>query len=110
MQRGIIKYQIMFLGGGHCEKSKKAAKIIFTAVIIWLGIFLVDYSIIINESRPVFCIETEKGCYSGIGYSFETYAHIVTCKTEYALYIFGRPVKSNFANEIAVQESEQAFT
>ena len=92
------------------KKAKRAAKIILIAVIIWLGIFLVDYSIIINESRPVFCIETEKGCYSGIGYSFETYTHIVTGKTKYALYIFGQPVESNFTNEIAVQESEQAFT
>lgn len=83
------------------KKCFKAFKIVLVSILVWVGMLTVDLVRVGMESRPIFCIEAEKGRgaeYYGIGYMLVTYPHLVTGKNEFALYIFGQPVMSNFTN------------
>lgn len=83
------------------KKCFKAFKIALASLLVWVCILTVDLVRVGMENRPIFCVEAEKGNgaeYWGIGYMFETYPHLVTWKNEFALYIFGQPVMSNFTN------------
>ncbi len=83
------------------KKCLKAFKIVLVSVLVWAGMLAVDLVRVGMESRPIFCIETEKGRsaeYYGIGYMFVTCPHLVTGENEFALYVFGQPVMSDFTN------------
>lgn len=83
------------------KKRFKTLKIILVSFLAWVCILAVDSVRVGMESRPIFCIGVEKGNgteYRGIGYMFETCPHLVTGKNEFALYIFGQAVMSNFTN------------
>ena len=104
---------------------KKAAKIIIAAIIAYIIIFITDFTLILNEKNPVFCIikETDlchesdytcdprpvtgKLCH-GLGYTYEIIPNLITGKREYALFIFGQPISSNIINSTPVIEQPAA--
>lgn len=80
-------------------KMRKALKIACIALLIWCGIFAVDwFCVTALEKPPVFCIETAHGEYCGLGYTFGLTVHPVTGKTEYWMTVFGRLASSNITN------------
>lgn len=103
---------------------KKAAKIIIAAIITYIIIFITDFTLVLNEKNPVFCIikETDlchkpdytciprpvtgKLCH-GLGYTYEITPHPITGKREYTLFIFGQAVSSNVTNGVQTDEQPQ---
>ncbi|MDO5558943.1 MAG: hypothetical protein Q4F95_05035 [Oscillospiraceae bacterium] len=81
------------------KKIKKITVIILIVILLWLVMFIVDYLRVVSEKAPVFCVQTKDGCYTGAGYSYEMYPHIITGKKEYSLSFFGRIIKSNYTNQ-----------
>lgn len=80
------------------KKAKKAAVIVLSVIALWACLFAVDFIRVNSGNAPVFCVETDVGCYSGLGYSYSVSPHLVTGKQEYELCILGCPVVSTFTN------------
>ena len=83
-------------------KSKNPVVVTFCIVaavlLLWFAAGFTDYVMAESGNAPVFCIEQSDGVYAGLGYSYEMYPHPITGKNEYALYLFGNLIKSNFTN------------
>jgi len=79
------------------KKAKKFLKIAVVISALWLLAALIDFGMVINGNRPVFCIKSDSN-YNGAGYSYIISPHPITGKSEFCLYIFGCPVTSNFTN------------
>ena len=83
---------------------------ILAVIAAYTAVFTTDRILISNEKPPIFCLkkENESGStYYGLGYSYEVCPHIITGKREYALYIFGQLVTSNFTNSVQIAEPPQ---
>lgn len=72
--------------------------IVAAVLLLWFAAGFTDYAMAESGKAPVFCIEQKDGVYVGLGYSYEMYPHLITGKNEYALYLFGNLIKSNFTN------------
>lgn len=78
--------------------KKKTIITILSILLLWFAIWQVDYARVILEKTPVFCIKTQDSHYKGLGYAFDIYPHPITGDPEYAAYVFGEMVGSNFTN------------
>lgn len=89
---------------------KKAAKIIIAIIIAYIIIFITDFTLVLNEKNPVFCIiksSKETDLCHGLGYTYEITPHPITGKREYTLFIFGQAVSSNVTNGVQTDEQPQ---
>ncbi|MDE6004815.1 MAG: hypothetical protein K2G88_05455 [Oscillospiraceae bacterium] len=82
---------------------KKAIKIVIIMLLLWIGIFVIDwFTIACLEHSPIFCIKNkDKTHFSGLGYSYDAYPHPISGEFEYCLYVFGFETKSTFTNEVS---------
>jgi len=71
------------------KKRTKACIAIFLISYIWLMMFLVDSSRILNEKNPIFCIQTQAGEYRGIGYNMMVMDHPLTGEREHYITALG---------------------
>ncbi|MBQ6039987.1 MAG: hypothetical protein K5705_16580 [Oscillospiraceae bacterium] len=87
-------------------KRKRAAIIVLMLLLIWGGMAAADrFAVDALSHTPVCCIRNrnENTHFTGLGYAYDVCTHPVTGKLEYALYIFGKPVKSTFTNDISAE-------
>lgn len=80
--------------------AKKVIRIVIIVLIIWIVIFAVDFiTVTCFDRSPIFCIRNDdNGRYSGLGYSYDAYAHPINGEYQYCLYIFGCETISTFTN------------
>ena len=93
-------------------KRKRTVIIILILLLIWGGIAAADRVAVDTLGHtPVFCIRSgkEKAHFTGLGYSYDAYVHPVTGKLEYCLYIFGKPVRSTFTNELIAETTSEQY-
>lgn len=80
------------------KKRTKAFIAAFLVSYIWLMMFLVDSSRILNDKNPIFCIKTEAGEYHGIGYNMLVVDHPVTGEREHYISALGLYEDCNMTN------------
>ena len=79
-------------------KKKRLIIAVVIVITIWLSLFIADFIRVAGfEKNPLFAF-SEESHFTGAGYSYDIYRHPVTGRYEYALYLFGIPVTSNFTN------------
>ncbi len=79
----------------------KVLNVIVCIISAWLIMINVDlYNVESKGGYPVCCMELKRGSghYVGLGYSFDVCENPVSGNLEYAFYICGQEVKSNFTN------------
>jgi len=89
------------------KKGKLSFIIISGVIAMWLLIGIIDFSLVHNYKKPVFCIGVNtaddggSGTYKGLGYSFELEGNFMLESenpgvTSYRGYIFGKEVSRGF--------------
>ncbi len=81
----------------------KVINFIVCVICVWMLIWGYDFFRVgIMGESPMFCYEQlgEDGSarYIGAGYAFDTFDNPSTGQKEYAFYVFGNLVKTNFSN------------
>lgn len=81
---------------------KRIIRIAGLALLLWLGAFALDYFAVSCLHRsPVFCVQHQEGThFSGLGYSFDAYAHPISGAYEYVIYVFGCALTSTMTNAV----------
>ena len=82
---------------------KKVIKILIIMLILWLGVFVVDwFTVAFLGHTPIFCIKSkdDETHFSGLGYAYDAYPHPISGKFEYCQYVFGFVTRSTFTNEV----------
>ena len=74
--------------------------IAFWGIMLCIDLFRVDA----YDTDPLCCIETGNDHFIGLGYSFDITDNPGTGEQEYAVYVFGKLVKSTFTNTIDTVE------
>ena len=99
-------------------KKNKSTKIIIAIlgiVILWVCVGIVDFALVHNYRRPLFCVCTESmqdggsGKYVGLGYSFDIEGNFMPEAknpgvTSYRGYIFGKEVCRGFWEKMDVDK------
>lgn len=87
-------------------KNKKKKLVLVVAIIVWLGIFTIDFVCVGNFEKPVFCIlvngadDGGSGFYVGLGYTVDIEGNFVTEDevergvTQYDMKLFGIRVQA----------------
>ncbi len=80
--------------------KRKTLKIILGVLLLWGGIFTVDWvTVACFDRAPIFCVkDSESGHFSGLGYSYNAYPHPISGEFEYCLYVFGDSTISTFTD------------
>ena len=92
-------------------KKKRVIIGIICAVVVWIALGIIDFSLVQSYRKPMFCICSESmqdggsGKYVGLGYSFDIEGNFVTETehrgvTSYRGYIFGIEVSRGFWDEM----------
>lgn len=81
---------------------KRIIRIAGLALLLWLGAFALDcFAVSCLHRSPVFCVQhQEKTHFSGLGYSFDAYAHPISGAYEYVIYVFGCELTSTMTNAV----------
>ncbi|MCR5330819.1 MAG: hypothetical protein K6E62_06485 [Lachnospiraceae bacterium] len=81
-------------------RKKRLIMAVAIVLIIWFSLFITDFIRVAGmEKNPLFAFTfSDESHYTGAGYSYDIYRHPITGRYEYALYLFGIPVTSNFTN------------
>lgn len=81
---------------------KRIIRIAGLALLLWLGAFALDcFAVSCLHRSPVFCVQHhEKTHFSGLGYSFDAYAHPISGAYEYVIYVFGCELTSTMTNAV----------
>lgn len=92
------------------QKAKKRILISLAVVVCaWFVVGLTDYMLVLNDRKPVFCIN-DKYEYTGLGYKFEIYKRLSDArKHEYSYYIFGFLIESNVTNNYTTKDVEKCL-
>lgn len=79
---------------------KRIIRIVGLALLLWLGAFALDcFAVSCLHRSPVFCVQhQEETHFSGLGYSFDAYAHPISGAYEYVIYVFGCELTSTMTN------------
>ena len=87
--------------GGHMIR-KRIIRIAGLALLLWLGAFALDcFAVSCLHRSPVFCVQhQEETHFSGLGYSFDAYAHPISGAYEYVIYVFGCELTSTMTNAV----------
>jgi len=91
-------------------KKRKIISIIGGIIILWLLLGIIDFSLVHNYKKPIFCIITESaddggsGKYVGLGYYFDIEGNFMPEETadgitSYRGYIFGQEVSRGFLDK-----------
>lgn len=94
-------------------KKKKILISIICVAVLWIIIGAVDFTMVHNYSKPIFCIGTEladdggSGKYAGLGYSFYIEGNFIPEAenpgvTSYRGYILGIEVIRGFRDNLVV--------
>ena len=97
------------------NKSTKIVIAIIGIVVLWLCVGIVDFALVHNYRRPLFCICTEpmqdggSGKYVGLGYSFDIEGNFMPEEknqgvTSYRGYVFGKEVSRGFWERMDVDK------
>jgi len=79
--------------------KRKALKIILGVLLLWIGIFSVDWvTVSCFDHSPIFCVKNDVGHFSGLGYSYDAYTHPISGEFQYCLYLFGVSAISTFTD------------
>lgn len=92
-------------------KKKRVIIGIICAVVVWMALGIIDFSLVHNYRKPMFCICSESmqdggsGKYVGLGYSFDIEGIFVSeveprKVTSYRGYIFGEQVIRGYWDEM----------
>ena len=87
-------------------KKKKIIIAVVCAVILWITVGIVDFSLVHSFRRPVFCVCSEpmqdggSGKYAGLGYSFDIKGNFMPEDelpgiTKWTYYLFGVEMQTN---------------
>lgn len=81
---------------------KRIIRIAGLALLLWLGAFALDcFAVSCLHRSPVFCVHhQEETHFSGLGYSFDAYAHPISGAYEYVIYVFGCELTSTMTNAV----------
>ena len=81
---------------------KRIIRIAGLALLLWLGAFALDcFAVSCLHRSPVFCVQhQEKTHFSGLGYSFDAYAHPISGAYAYVIYVFGCEFTSTMTNAV----------
>lgn len=81
---------------------KRIIRIAGLALLLWLGAFALDcFAVSCLHRSPVFCVQhQEETHFSGLGYSFDAYAHPISGAYEYIIYVFGCELTSTMTNAV----------
>lgn len=81
---------------------KRIIRIAGLALLLWLGAFALDcFAVSCLHRSPVFCVQhQEETHFSGLGYSFDAYAHPISGAYEYVIYVFGCEFTSTMTNAV----------
>lgn len=81
---------------------KRIIRIAGLALLLWLGAFALDcFAVSCLHRSPVFCVQhQEETHFSGLGYSFDAYAHPISGAYEYVIYVFGCELTSTMTNAV----------
>lgn len=81
---------------------KRIIRIAGLALLLWLGAFALDcFAVSCLHRSPVFCVQhQEETHFSGLGYSFDAYAHSISGAYEYVIYVFGCELTSTMTNAV----------
>lgn len=81
---------------------KRIIRIAGLALLLWLGAFALDcFAVFCLHRSPVFCVQhQEETHFSGLGYSFDAYAHPISGAYEYVIYVFGCELTSTMTNAV----------
>lgn len=81
---------------------KRIIRIAGLALLLWLGAFALDcFAVSCLHRSPVFCVQyQEKTHFSGLGYSFDAYAHPISGAYAYVIYVFGCELTSTMTNAV----------
>ena len=80
-------------------KKKKLLLIILAIIIVWIAVFCIDYSRIVNDKKPVFCINNQSNDeYIGLGYKYIGGYNSISDNNEYVCYLFGFEIFNNLTN------------
>lgn len=99
------------------NKTKKIILIIVSILCVWLFIGIVDFSLVHNYHKPLFCIGVNladdggSGKYVGLGYSFKIEGNFVSESedpkvTSYRGYLFGKEVSRGFWEKMLVEDEK----
>jgi len=114
----ICEWCFRKLGSSVDWKKNKSTKIVIAIlgiVVLWLCVGLVDFALVHNYRRPLFCICTESmqdggsGKYVGLGYSFDIEGNFMPEAknpgvTSYRGYILGKEVCRGFWEKMDVDK------
>ena len=81
---------------------KRIIRIAGLALLLWLGAFALDcFAVSCLHRSPVFCVQhQEETHFSGLGYSFDAYAHPISGAYEYVIYVCGCERTSTMTNAV----------
>lgn len=81
---------------------KRIIRIAGLALLLWLGAFALDcFAVSCLHRSPVFCVQhQEETHFSGLGYSFDAYAHPISGAYAYVIYVFGCELTSTMTNAV----------
>lgn len=81
---------------------KRIIRIAGLALLLWLGAFALDcFAVSCLHRSLVFCVQhQEETHFSGLGYSFDAYAHPISGAYEYVIYVFGCELTSTMTNAV----------
>ena len=81
---------------------KRIIRIAGLALLLWLGAFALDcFAVSCLHRSPVFCVQhQEETHFSGLGYSFDAYAHPISGAHAYVIYVFGCELTSTMTNAV----------
>lgn len=81
---------------------KRIIRIAGLVLLLWLGAFALDcFAVSCLHRSPVFCVQHhEKTHFSGLGYSFDAYAHPISGAYAYVIYVFGCALTSTMTNAV----------
>lgn len=86
-------------------KKRKIIIAVVCAVILWITVGIVDFSLVHSFRRPVFCVCSEpmqdggSGKYAGLGYSFDIKGNFMPEDelpgiTKWTYYLFGVEIQT----------------
>lgn len=81
---------------------KRIIRIAGLALLLWLGAFALDcFAVSCLHRSPVFCVQhQEETHFSGLGYSFDAYAHPISGAYAYVIYVLGCELTSTMTNAV----------
>ena len=99
------------------NKIKKVILIIVSILCVWLFIGIIDFSLVHNYHKPLFCIGVNladdggSGKYVGLGYSFEIEGNFVSESeepkvTSYKGYLFGKKITRGYWERMLTEDDK----